>query len=98
MPALAVLSAVPLFVGTLWLWPRLARNQAFGFHASWADLFGQENGQGVIGDSTGGYCVLKLGMHHPEVYAAGRSSTCPRRTLHCSSAAAKLENPTTRTR
>lgn len=26
---------------------------------------------GVIGDSTGGYCALKLAMHHPEVYAAG---------------------------
>ncbi|MFD9459699.1 alpha/beta hydrolase [Streptomyces sp. NPDC060027] len=26
---------------------------------------------GVIGDSTGGYCALKLAVHHPEVYAAG---------------------------
>ncbi|MCX4764026.1 alpha/beta hydrolase-fold protein [Streptomyces sp. NBC_01275] len=26
---------------------------------------------GVIGDSTGGYCALKLAMHHPDVYAAG---------------------------
>ncbi|MEU2062049.1 alpha/beta hydrolase-fold protein [Streptomyces sp. NPDC013455] len=26
---------------------------------------------GVIGDSTGGYCALKLAMHHPGVYAAG---------------------------
>ncbi|MEW2253673.1 alpha/beta hydrolase-fold protein [Streptomyces sp. NPDC047869] len=26
---------------------------------------------GVIGDSTGGYCALKLAMHHPHVYAAG---------------------------
>ncbi|MEV5988415.1 alpha/beta hydrolase-fold protein [Streptomyces sp. NPDC052051] len=25
---------------------------------------------GVIGDSTGGYCALKLAMHHPKVYAA----------------------------
>ncbi|MEU6535925.1 alpha/beta hydrolase-fold protein [Streptomyces sp. NPDC047000] len=25
---------------------------------------------GVIGDSTGGYCALKLAMHHPGVYAA----------------------------
>ncbi|MGX4690624.1 alpha/beta hydrolase [Streptomyces sp. JNUCC 63] len=74
--ALAILFAVLLFVGTVWLWPRLARrtwravggrvglllatqlalftcvglaaNQAFGFYASWADLFGQENGQGVV--------------------------------------------------
>ncbi|MFI9648734.1 alpha/beta hydrolase [Streptomyces sp. NPDC052040] len=26
---------------------------------------------GIIGDSTGGYCALKLAMHHPQVYAAG---------------------------
>jgi S-formylglutathione hydrolase FrmB len=26
---------------------------------------------GIIGDSTGGYCALKLALHHPEVYAAG---------------------------
>ncbi|MGI5513545.1 alpha/beta hydrolase [Streptomyces sp. CA-106131] len=26
---------------------------------------------GVIGDSTGGYCALKLAMHHPDAYAAG---------------------------
>ena len=78
---LAVLSAVLLFVGTVWLWPRLARrglravggriavllatqvalfaavglvaNQAFGFYASWADLFGRENGQGVVVDHDG---------------------------------------------
>ncbi|MHB9859985.1 alpha/beta hydrolase [Streptomyces sp. YIM S03343] len=25
---------------------------------------------GVIGDSTGGYCALKLAMHHPDSYAA----------------------------
>ncbi len=80
--ALAVLSAVVLFVGTVWLWPRLARrnwravggrvglllstqlllftavglavNQAFGFYASWADLFGQETDQGVVVDHTPG--------------------------------------------
>jgi enterochelin esterase-like enzyme len=73
---LAVAFAVLLFVGTVWLWPRLARrnwravsgrvgllfgtqlalfasvglaaNQAFGFYASWADLFGQEKNQGVV--------------------------------------------------
>ncbi|MFF4259476.1 alpha/beta hydrolase [Streptomyces sp. NPDC001663] len=73
---LAVALAVLLFVGTVWLWPRLARrnwravsgrvglllgtqlalfmslglaaNQAFGFYASWADLFGQEKDQGVV--------------------------------------------------
>jgi enterochelin esterase-like enzyme len=77
---LAVLAAVGLFVGTVWLWPRLARrgwrtvtgrvglllatqlmlfaavglaaNQSFGFYASWADLFGQEQGQGVVVDHT----------------------------------------------
>ncbi|MFF5407791.1 alpha/beta hydrolase [Streptomyces misionensis] len=75
---LAIVFAVVLFAGTVWLWPRLARhswravggrigmllvtqlalfasvglaaNQAFGFYASWADLFGQENGQGVVVD------------------------------------------------
>ncbi|MGW0818843.1 alpha/beta hydrolase [Streptomyces viridiviolaceus] len=80
--ALAVLSGVVLFVGTVWLWPRLARrsapavcgrvglllatqlalfaavglavNQAFGFYASWADLFGRETGQGVVVDHTAG--------------------------------------------
>ncbi|MBT2421713.1 esterase [Streptomyces sp. ISL-22] len=78
--ALAVMAAVGLFVGTVWLWPRLARrgwravtgrvgmllstqlmlfvavgltaNQAFGFYASWADLFGQETDQGVVVDHT----------------------------------------------
>ncbi|MEU9644605.1 alpha/beta hydrolase-fold protein [Streptomyces sp. NPDC048188] len=28
-------------------------------------------GWGVVGNSTGGYCALKLAAHHPEVYAAG---------------------------
>ncbi|MEU6812333.1 alpha/beta hydrolase-fold protein [Streptomyces sp. NPDC046831] len=73
---LAVLCALLLFVGTVWLWPRLARtgwrsvsgrvglllatqlalfgcaglavNQAFGFYAGWADLLGQETGEGVV--------------------------------------------------
>ncbi|WP_367321597.1 alpha/beta hydrolase [Streptomyces sp. HUAS ZL42] len=77
---LAILVAVLLFVGTVWLWPRLSRrnwravsgrvglllatqlalfasvglaaNQAFGFYASWADLLGQETGQGVVVDHT----------------------------------------------
>ncbi|MEU9101379.1 alpha/beta hydrolase-fold protein [Streptomyces sp. NPDC048361] len=26
---------------------------------------------GFIGDSTGGYCALKIALHHPEAYAAG---------------------------
>ncbi|MFR0358331.1 alpha/beta hydrolase [Streptomyces sediminimaris] len=78
---LAVACAVLLFIGTVWLWPRLARrnwravggrvglllgtqlalfasvglaaNQAFGFYAGWADLFGQEKDQGVVVDHTG---------------------------------------------
>lgn len=25
---------------------------------------------GIVGDSTGGYCALKLALHHPEAYAA----------------------------
>ncbi|MBD0422454.1 esterase [Streptomyces sp. TRM S81-3] len=80
--ALAVLSGVLLFAGTVWLWPRLARrslravagriglllatqlavfaavglaaNQAFGFYAGWADLFGRETGQGVVVDHAAG--------------------------------------------
>ncbi|MGW5482252.1 alpha/beta hydrolase [Streptomyces sp. NPDC004008] len=31
----------------------------------------KQGGWGVIGDSTGGYCALKLAMHHPDAYAAG---------------------------
>ncbi|MEU6668600.1 alpha/beta hydrolase-fold protein [Streptomyces sp. NPDC046727] len=87
MLVLAILIAALLFIGTVWLWPRLARqswravsgrvglllstqlalfasvglaaNQAFGFYASWADLFGTETDQGVVVDhsvngSTGG--------------------------------------------
>lgn len=78
----AVLAAVLLFVGTVWLWPRLAgrswravtgrvalllatqtavfaavglaANQAFGFYAGWADLFGQEKDQGVVVDHAAG--------------------------------------------
>ncbi|MFJ9631343.1 alpha/beta hydrolase [Streptomyces sp. NPDC101175] len=78
--ALAFVCAALLFVGTVWLWPRLARrnwravsgrvglllatqlvlfasvglgaNQAFGFYASWADLFGRETDQGVVVDHT----------------------------------------------
>ena len=78
--ALAFACAVLLFVGTVWLWPRLARrnwravsgrvglllatqlvlfvsvglgaNQAFGFYASWSDLFGRETDQGVVVDHT----------------------------------------------
>ncbi|MFF9091034.1 alpha/beta hydrolase [Streptomyces sp. NPDC014991] len=84
---LAIAIAAGLFVGTVWLWPRLAprnwravggrvglmlatqlalfasvglaANQAFGFYASWADLFGKETEQGIVIDhsangSTGG--------------------------------------------
>ncbi|MFH8582745.1 esterase, partial [Streptomyces zaomyceticus] len=76
--ALAVMFAAVLFIATVWLWPRLARqnwravsgrvglllatqlalfgslgiaaNQAFGFYATWADLFGQETEQGIVVD------------------------------------------------
>ncbi|MFE1943843.1 alpha/beta hydrolase [Streptomyces massasporeus] len=85
---LVVLSAVLLFAGTVWVWPRLARrswravggrvglllgtqlalfaavglaaNQAFGFYASWADLFGQEKDQGVVVDHTPGGGPLEV--------------------------------------
>ncbi|MFD5006797.1 alpha/beta hydrolase [Streptomyces mutabilis] len=80
--ALAVVSGVLLFAGTVWWWPRLGRrsvravlgrvglllatqvavfaavglaaNQAFGFYGSWADLFGREDGQGVVVDHSAG--------------------------------------------
>ncbi|GHH26025.1 alpha/beta hydrolase [Streptomyces lanatus] len=86
--ALTVAAALGLFVGTVWLWPRLARrgpravagrvglllatqltlfaavglvaNQAFGFYASWADLFGQEDDQGVVVDHTPGKGPLEV--------------------------------------
>jgi hypothetical protein len=32
----------------------LAANQAFGFYGSWADLFGREDGQGVVVDHSAG--------------------------------------------
>ncbi|AEY90809.1 MULTISPECIES: alpha/beta hydrolase [Streptomyces] len=100
---LAVLIAVVLFVGTVWLWPRLARsswravsgrvglllftqvalfacvglaaNQAFGFYASWADLFGQETDQGIVVDhsangSTGGPLQVVSTSDVPGVKAA----------------------------
>ncbi|MFI7142037.1 alpha/beta hydrolase [Streptomyces massasporeus] len=88
MLVLVVLSAVLLFAGTVWVWPRLARrswravggrvglllgtqlalfaavglaaNQAFGFYASWADLFGQEKDQGVVVDHTPGGGPLEV--------------------------------------
>ncbi|MFF8910057.1 alpha/beta hydrolase [Streptomyces olivaceoviridis] len=100
---LAILIAVVLFVGTVWLWPRLARsswravsgrvglllftqmalfacvglaaNQAFGFYASWADLFGQETDQGIVVDhsangSTGGPLQVVSTSDVPGVKAA----------------------------
>lgn len=32
---------------------------------------GKPGGLGIIGNSTGGYCALKIAMHHPDVYGAG---------------------------
>ncbi|MFE9771494.1 alpha/beta hydrolase [Streptomyces sp. NPDC005931] len=32
---------------------------------------GKRGGWGVVGNSTGGYCALKLAMHHPDVFGAG---------------------------
>ncbi|MFD7132105.1 alpha/beta hydrolase [Streptomyces sp. NPDC059894] len=94
---LAVSSAVLLFVGTVWQWPRLAgpglravsgrvglllatqsavfasvglaANQAFGFYASWADLFGRETGQGVVVDHAaggGGAALRVVGIRRVE--------------------------------
>ncbi|KOU51919.1 hypothetical protein ADK54_08465 [Streptomyces sp. WM6378] len=78
MLALTVLCAVVMFTVTIWLWPRLARqnwktvlgrlgllvatqllvfaavglatNNSFLFFGSWTDLFGQEQGVGVVVD------------------------------------------------
>ncbi|WP_432194113.1 alpha/beta hydrolase [Streptomyces sp. bgisy027] len=99
--ALTVLAAVGLFVGTVWLWPRLARrgaravagrvglllatqlalfasvgllaNQAFGFYASWADLFGQEKDQGVVVDHVpaGGALRVAATQRVPGARSAG---------------------------
>ncbi|CAL9305868.1 MULTISPECIES: esterase family protein [Streptomyces] len=100
--ALAVLSGVLLFAGTVWLWPRLGRrsvravlgrvglllatqvavfaavglaaNQAFGFYGSWADLFGREDGQGVVVDHSagGGGPVKVVGERRVTPAGAGR--------------------------
>lgn len=76
--ALTVFCAVVMFTVTIWLWPRLARqnwktvlgrlgllvatqllvfaavglatNNSFLFFGSWTDLFGQEQGVGVVVD------------------------------------------------
>ncbi|GGJ46425.1 alpha/beta hydrolase [Streptomyces brasiliensis] len=105
---LGIALAIVLFVGTVWLWPRLARhgwrpvsgrvglllatqlallaslgiavNQAFGFYAGWADLFGRETGQGVVVDHT-----ARRGASGPiEVLATARvqgaSGSWPRTT------------------
>ncbi|GCB47113.1 esterase family protein [Streptomyces sp. NL15-2K] len=116
---LAVLSAVLLFVGTVWLWPRLARrtwravggrvglllatqlalfgavglaaNQAFGFYASWADLFGQEDNQGVVVDHTpdggplrvvGARPVPGVGGERPQVGGQIQEVAVAGRTTH----------------
>ncbi|MGQ5634117.1 MULTISPECIES: alpha/beta hydrolase [unclassified Streptomyces] len=53
----AVSGRVGLLLGTqlaLFASVGLAVNQAFGFYASWADLFGQETGQGVVVDHIAG--------------------------------------------
>ncbi|GAA1909034.1 alpha/beta hydrolase-fold protein [Streptomyces durmitorensis] len=104
--ALAVLLAVVLFIGTVWFWPRLARqswravigrvglliatqlavfasvglaaNQAFGFYATWADLFGQETSPGVVVDhdpAKGETPVDVRGTRPVNVPGGGRPST-----------------------
>ncbi|WP_228902131.1 esterase family protein [Streptomyces sp. DH1] len=106
--ALAVLSGVLLFAGTVWLWPRLGRrsvravlgrvglllatqvavfaavglaaNQAFGFYGSWADLFGREDGQGVVVDHSagGGGPVKVVGERRVTPAGAGRPEVAGR--------------------
>ncbi|MFJ8826264.1 alpha/beta hydrolase [Streptomyces sp. NPDC102467] len=49
----AVTGRIGLLLGTqltIFAAVALAANQEFGFYASWADLFGQEQGQGVVTD------------------------------------------------
>ncbi|MEU9446500.1 alpha/beta hydrolase-fold protein [Streptomyces sp. NPDC048304] len=75
----AVSGRVVLLLGTqltLFASVGLMVNQAFGFYASWADLFGQENAQGVVVDHIAG------GANSPiQVVATskviGASSTLP---------------------
>lgn len=53
----------------------LAANQAFGFYASWADLFGRETGQGVVVDHTasgGAEGPLRV-VGTQQVHMSGRS-------------------------
>lgn len=54
---------------------------------------GREPGNwGVVGDSTGGYCALKLAMDHPGVYAAGAGLPAPDTSLLVSSGKAGESN------
>lgn len=53
-------------------------NSAFGFYASWSDLFGQDQGQGVVvshsGGPGGGASVRLLGSEHVAVAGASNPS------------------------
>ncbi|QKW07271.1 esterase [Streptomyces sp. NA04227] len=51
----------------------LAANQSFGFYASWADLFGQEKGQGVVVDHDTAVSRLKVSSTR-ELKVSGGSS------------------------
>ena len=104
--ALAVMLAVLLFAGTVWLWPRLAgrtwrsvagrvglllgtqlalflsvglaANQAFGFYATWDDLLGREQGQGVVTDldtAAGRGPLTVVGTQYVNVPGGSRPST-----------------------
>jgi enterochelin esterase-like enzyme len=75
----AVSGRVVLLLGTqltLFASVGLMVNQAFGFYASWADLFGQENAQGVVVDHIAGGATSPI-----QVVATskviGASSTLP---------------------
>ncbi|MFI6878701.1 alpha/beta hydrolase [Streptomyces sp. NPDC050400] len=76
----------------------LAANQAFGFYATWADLFGQEKGQGVVRDhevaGNGGpvQVVSRQGVGGPEGERASRGGQVQKvdvvgRTTHIATAA-----------
>ncbi|MFJ8383900.1 hypothetical protein ACIQ9Q_05190 [Streptomyces sp. NPDC094438] len=96
--ALTVLCAVVMFTVTIWLWPRMARqnwktilgrlglllatqllvfaaiglatNKSFLFFGSWTDLFGQEQGVGVVVDHSAG-----LGAGVQEILAPANSAS-----------------------
>ncbi|MFI1103757.1 alpha/beta hydrolase [Streptomyces melanogenes] len=71
----AVLGRIGLLLGTqlmLFASVGLAANNSFLFYGSWADLFGQENGMGVVVDHSAGSKDIKVtGKQKPDTPGAG---------------------------